>query len=110
MPKNSCSPRMKRFNKTILVFAFLCPLALAQTAFVRVNQVGYLPTQTKRAYLMSSASETGATFSVKNSSGTTVFSGPIGANGTNTAMRLVNSSPKCFRHASMSRCREASRP
>jgi endoglucanase len=80
MPKNSCSPRMKRFNKTILVFAFLCPLALAQTAFVRVNQVGYLPTQTKRAYLMSSASETGATFSVKNSSGTTVFSGPIGAN------------------------------
>lgn len=33
----------------------------------------------KRAYLMASAVETGATFAVKNSSGATVLSGPIGA-------------------------------
>src|SRR6476646_8553730 len=49
------------------------------SAFVRVNQVGYPTGASKRAYLMASAVETGATFAVKNSSGTTVLSGPIGA-------------------------------
>ena len=49
------------------------------SAFVRVNQVGYPTAASKRAYLMASAAETGATFAVKNSSGTTVLSGPIGA-------------------------------
>ena len=55
--------------------------SLAQSAFVRVNQVGYVSGGAKRAYLMASTVETGATFSVKNSSGSTVF-GPtaIGAN------------------------------
>jgi endoglucanase len=80
MPKNSCSPGINRFNKTILLLASLCPVTFAQTAFVRVNQIGYVSAQTKRAYLISSGSETGATFSVKNSGGTTVFNGPIGAN------------------------------
>ncbi len=60
--------------------AFLSCIASAQSAFVRVNQVGYASGGSKRAYLMSSAAESGATFSVKNSSGSTVF-GPaaIGA-------------------------------
>jgi len=58
----------------------VCATASAQSAFVRVNQIGYGSGETKRAYLMSSGSETGATFTVKNSSGVTVFSGPIGAN------------------------------
>src|SRR6478752_7332715 len=49
------------------------------SAFVRVNQVGYPTGASKRAYLMASAAETGATFVVKNSSGATVLSGPIGA-------------------------------
>src|SRR5947208_10719358 len=55
--------------------------ASAQSAFVRVNQIGYVSGGAKRAYLMASAAETGATFIVKNSGGTTVF-GPaaIGAN------------------------------
>jgi endoglucanase len=49
-------------------------------AFVRVNQLGYAAgSQAKRAYLMASAAETGARFSVKNSSGTTVYSAPIGS-------------------------------
>jgi len=48
-------------------------------AFVRVNQVGYPSTASKRAYLMSNALETGATFSVKNASGTTVHSASVGA-------------------------------
>jgi endoglucanase len=66
-----------------------CTLALltisvtahAQSAFVRVNQVGYLSSASKRAYLLASGAETGATFIVKNSSGATVF-GPsaVGAN------------------------------
>jgi endoglucanase len=45
----------------------------AQSAFVRVNQVGYVAGSTKRAYLLASGSESGAMFSVKNSGGTTVF-------------------------------------
>lgn len=66
----------------MLMFAFAPRSALAATgsAFVRVNQVGYATTATKRAYLLASALETGAAFSVKNTSGTVVYSAPIGAN------------------------------
>jgi len=49
-------------------------------AFVRVNQVGYPAAASKRAYLMASTAETGATFSVKNAAGATVFSASVGAN------------------------------
>jgi endoglucanase len=51
----------------------------ANAAFMRVNQVGYPSAASKRAYLMSNVPETGATFSVRNASGTLVFSGPVGA-------------------------------
>jgi endoglucanase len=57
-----------------------CVSTYAQNAFVRVNQVGYVSSASKRAYLMASAAETGATFSVKNSSAATVYSAAIGAN------------------------------
>jgi endoglucanase len=57
-----------------------CANAYAQSAFVRIDQLGYLSSASKRAYLMASAVETGATFSVKNSSGATVYSAAIGAN------------------------------
>src|SRR5262244_1980415 len=65
----------------ILIIAFVSIAASAQSAFVRVNQVGYVSGGAKRAYLMASAAETAATFVIKNSGGTTVF-GPvaIGAN------------------------------
>ena len=54
--------------------------AAAGTAFVRVNQVGYATTShAKRAYLMASAAETGAMFSVQNASGVIVYSAPVGA-------------------------------
>ena len=59
-------------------FALAAPPA-SRTAFIRVNQVGYTTAESKRAYLLASATETGATFSVMSGS-TTVFSGPIGAN------------------------------
>src|SRR5436309_1612879 len=48
-------------------------------AFVRVNQLGYPGSAMKRAYLMSSADETGATFSLRNARGATVYTAPIGA-------------------------------
>jgi endoglucanase len=60
----------------LLLAATAC---LAQTAFVRVNQVGYPANATKRAYLVTSATETGATFKLTNSSGTPVFNAAIGA-------------------------------
>ncbi len=65
----------------ITMFFALSGAALAQTAFVRVNQVGYVSGGAKRAYLMASAAESGATFVIKNSGGSTVF-GPVavGAN------------------------------
>jgi endoglucanase len=62
-----------------LVFC-LCAIPAWGAAYVRVNQVGYVSGAAKRAYLMASGVETGATFSILNSSGATVF-GPaaIGA-------------------------------
>jgi endoglucanase len=55
-------------------------LAASNSAYIRVNQVGYVTGATKRAYLMATAAETGATFAVKNSGGGTVYSAAIGAN------------------------------
>lgn len=52
--------------------------AAGSTAFIRINQLGYATTATKRAYLMASGAETGATFSVRNANGATVASGAIG--------------------------------
>ena len=71
--------KCSRLAVCVVVLTF-ATIAAAQSAFVRVNQVGYVTGAAKRAYLMATASEAGATFVVKNSSGTTVF-GPtaIGA-------------------------------
>ncbi|HUJ23757.1 MAG TPA: glycoside hydrolase family 9 protein [Bryobacteraceae bacterium] len=54
--------------------------AWAASAYVRLNQVGYPLSQGKRAYLMASASEAGATFSVNDASGSAVYTAAIGAN------------------------------
>src|SRR6266511_4047559 len=64
----------------VVLFQPAISRAVVGSAFVRVNQVGYPGATPKRAYLMSNVVETGATFAVRNSSGATVFSGPIGAN------------------------------
>ena len=68
-----------------IAMTFAGPSAMAakgggSSAYIRVNQVGYLASASKRAYLMSTDSEAGATFAIKNSSGTTVYSAAIGAN------------------------------
>jgi endoglucanase len=54
--------------------------AAASSAYIRVSQVGYEAANPPfQAYLMSTASESGATFKVVNSEGATVDSGAIGA-------------------------------
>jgi endoglucanase len=69
----SCLPRLPHFFIKVTVIVLVAASLYAQSAFVRANQVGYVAGSSKRAYLMASGSESGATFSVKNSSGTTVF-------------------------------------
>src|SRR5262245_7082357 len=83
---------MRRMLSVLIVVGVVVGLAGVQaqlapaaptppSAHVRINQVGYVgPVVVKRAYLMASAVETGATFSVVDSSGATVFSAPIGTN------------------------------
>src|SRR5262249_32603995 len=60
----------------------LCLLSSASVfaaeAFLRVNQVGYIASKSKRAFLLASGSEAGATFELRNTSGKVVFSAPIG--------------------------------
>jgi endoglucanase len=64
---------------SLLLFACASASAAASSAYVRVSQVGYEAANPPfQAYLMSSASESGATFSVINSEGATVYSGAIG--------------------------------
>ncbi len=57
------------------------PAPAAVSGLVRVNQVGYLPTDVKQAYLMTPAPVAGAHFAVINAAGKTVYSGAVG--GTN---------------------------
>ena len=49
----------------------------ATTGLLRVDQAGYLPTDTKIAYLMATGSLSGETYKVVNSAGTTVASGSV---------------------------------
>jgi hypothetical protein len=54
--------------------------AQAASAYVRVSQVGYEAGESgARAYLMSTAAETGATFKVVGADGTTAYTGKVGA-------------------------------
>jgi len=61
------------------------------SAYVRVNQVGYINGETKQAILMANNSEGGATFSViDTSNGKTVYSAPIGAGQGNWSKTFPN--------------------
>lgn len=63
----------------LALFAHSLPLR-ADSAFIRVSQVGYETGEMPfRAYLMSTTVETGASFKVVSSSGVTVYSGSVGA-------------------------------
>src|ERR1700733_7000881 len=64
----------------ILVLTALPRHARAESAYVRVSQVGYEAGKTPfRAYLMSKGEDANATFAVVNSNGVTVDSGHVGA-------------------------------
>ena len=65
----------------ILLLQFGCwAAALAQSAYVRVSQVGYETGKGPfRAYLMSKVAENGATFKVLNSKGAAAYTGTVGA-------------------------------
>jgi endoglucanase len=81
--KPSYFPLATRVRLTLaaIVLPFLlafAPIDLAADAYVRVNQIGYEANGSRRAYLMSTTAETGATFKVINSKGATSFSGKIG--------------------------------
>jgi len=70
----------RHWNFTGCALLACAPAALAQSAYIRVNQAGYEAGNSPfRAYLMSTAGETGATFNVLNSSGQSVYSASIGA-------------------------------
>jgi endoglucanase len=59
---------------------FCASSAQAQSAYVRVSQVGYEAGESPaRAYLMSTAAETGATFKVVSADGSTAYQGKVGA-------------------------------
>jgi endoglucanase len=82
LPSLHCSSRFL----LVAIVAFLLSVVAntqplrAQSAYVRVSQVGYETGKAPfRAYLMSTAKEKGASFKVKNTSGATVDSGSVGA-------------------------------
>jgi endoglucanase len=53
------------------------PAGAAVSGLVRVDQVGYLPSDAKTAYLMATGKVSGATFTVLDRKGATVFSGKV---------------------------------
>jgi hypothetical protein len=53
--------------------------AQATDGYIRVNQLGYEFGRLMRAHLMAPGSATGATFSILNSRGATVYTAPVGA-------------------------------
>jgi endoglucanase len=63
---------------SVLLVCAPCARA-AESAYIRVNQAGYEANGSHRAYLMSTAAESGATFQVLDSKGAVAFSGNIGA-------------------------------
>ncbi|MGA2134349.1 MAG: glycoside hydrolase family 9 protein [Bryobacteraceae bacterium] len=67
-------------RSALSAFVLCASAACAQSAYVRVSQVGYEAASPPfQAYLMSTVPETGAVFTVLNSSGQSVYSAGIGA-------------------------------
>jgi endoglucanase len=89
MQRASCEER-HRLGRLLRICGALAVLAIlillvpsvsrAESAFVRVNQLGYEVGTENRAYLMAPSTESGAVFHVIDSKGVTVFSRAIGAN------------------------------
>ena len=79
-PRLSIRLRLVSVANILLVLLACTPVSRAQSAYVRVSQVGYEAGEAPfRAYLMSTAAESGASFLVVNSEGATAYSGHVGA-------------------------------
>jgi endoglucanase len=80
LPQPSFRGRLARFAACVATLLLGASAVAAQSAYVRVSQVGYETEKGPyRAYLMSKGPETGATFAVTNSKGKKVYSASIGA-------------------------------
>jgi hypothetical protein len=62
----------------------------ADAAFVRVDQVGYVASAHKRAFLLAGGSGAAATFSVRDSSGATVYTAAVGPRTGSWSARFPN--------------------
>jgi len=78
-PANT-SPHTSASRLALAVLLLTTSSAAIDSAYIRFNQAGYeTGNGPYQAYLMSTASEPGATFNVINSEGQTVYSGAVGA-------------------------------
>jgi endoglucanase len=69
----------RRTSLPAILLLCICARARAESAYVRVNQVGYEDGPwPARAYLMATAAETGASFKVVNDSGHIAYAGKVG--------------------------------
>src|SRR5271154_6064013 len=79
-PNISNHQRLSAIAITTFLLLACASASAASSAYVRVNQAGYeAGSPPFQAYLMSTASESGATFNVINSEGKIVYSSAIGA-------------------------------
>jgi hypothetical protein len=62
----------------------------ADAAFVRVDQVGYVASAHKRAFLLAGGSGAAATFSVRDASGATVYTAAVGPRTGSWSARFPN--------------------
>ncbi|AXC14153.1 secreted hydrolase [Acidisarcina polymorpha] len=71
---------LRPFSVLVALLGFVSLAAQAESAYVRVSQVGYeVGSLPARAYLMSTASETNATFKVVCPDGHSAFTGKVGS-------------------------------
>jgi endoglucanase len=84
--RRTAAPRLRPIlvlTSSMLIVASVISTAPARavtaSGFVRVNQVGYPAASAKRAFLMSSDVETGATFAVRDSGNATILSASVGS-------------------------------
>ncbi|HEX5899506.1 MAG TPA: cellulase N-terminal Ig-like domain-containing protein [Solirubrobacteraceae bacterium] len=82
--RRGSAPRLVAGTAAIAIAALTLAgqaLAAAETAdaaYVRVDQVGYVASAHKRAYLLAGGSAAGATFAVRDAAGTSVYSAGVG--------------------------------
>jgi len=75
--RSSCRPI--QIVAALIALATFVASAHAAVGYIRVNQIGYEIGHSSRAYVMTAATLSQAHFTIKNSGGNVVISGPVGA-------------------------------